>query len=188
MEPVLLALVLFFLFTLSRLWLLIRTIPQQIKVSDLQVNETTHKRDCRNENIKCVGNSDCIDICSGNFACNLGTNICEPFVWQTAASKQDGKCLSSHGSYLALAIDELFGNSWYCVRPLANLFDKSETLNTHVCNKGTFNVNADEKMPTVSDCKCPDQTNLMVKIGDPNTPRCVDQQLSQLLPSFTSTV
>lgn len=172
---------------LYTLWILqgiIVNSPETIRVEDLKINNGVSKRDCKNEIHKCIGYSDCVDICEGNFTCNLSKNICEPFVYTVAAETSEEKCDPTHGSYFALNVNQIIGSVWFCVRTLSNLFNREEELHNHVCNNGTLDVNVNLKTPSIKDCSCPAGKILMVRDGDTKTPRCVDSKLIPFLPSF----
>lgn len=142
------------------------------------VNAGRRRRDCFTETIFCNSRTDCVDACTNkNYTCNTASNVCEPLIFETEYNSDGVKvpCDQKHGSYWALGVDETAGEGYRCIRRYPDLFDENEIKLTHVCNGGVFNVDVNNKLPSLTDCKCRRPNVLVYHESTPNVPRCVNE-------------
>lgn len=187
----LILLLLFLFFYLAKLNLrLLSNINDEKRAVDVVTQTNTdgkYKRDCVTENHYCVSQQDCNDIClPGNTSmrCNMSNLMCEPQPYAIDSSQSNVVCEKKHGSFLAMAVNQLAGASWYCVRTLTNLFNDEEVKREHVCNGGILNTDTTLVVPQIHDCTCPNGKILVTKQNDPNTPRCVEEKFVSFYPSL----
>lgn len=159
-----------------------------IKSAVINVNMGRKKRDCFSETIFCASRADCVDSCIDlNYTCDMRSKTCQPLIFETetTGSSVDVECDSRKGSYWAMGVDEITGEGYHCIRRFPNLFDEKGVKHKHVCNGGTFDVNVNVKLPSLSDCKCTRPWVLAYHEGSPDVPRCVDPQLLNYITTMT---
>lgn len=160
-----------------------------MKTSTSTLNEK-NRINCRDNQVYCVTNNDCLQLCSHaidhelltEYKCNE-MKFCSQSILTDDKEKPDIDCKKEFGFYPVLTADEIFEPHWICLNTLPHLFGDNQEYHSYICAGGDRTKLDPKKI--FESCECQGDK---IKVRDSfrsDIPICVEKNQLSLFPNFS---